>query len=382
MKRFSEIIKTISVLLGSVIGAGFLSGAELTVFFGTEDFVPFLFVSGISFFVGFSLFFICQKQELRFDSSEERFFNITFFISCAIFSSAMLAGINDLFRGFGIKYLYFLPSLFVLVITYFLSGKGGMAAEKVNSIIMPATLLAAIIFMFTTKGTAGAEDLPVKNKKFLVPVLFAFMNVFITVPAASETLANKSEKTLIVSSALFSVIMSVLSFLILSVVKKAGTACKSLPLLYAFGKNGFMFCAFAICIFLCSFTSFYVCYFPLAEKLKKKRGKKSKIVFSLVVYLLSLTGLGNIVKYVYPLVGAAGTVYIAKIAFYLVRKKVGIKANKKADNTIKDINGGTSMSKKKKNKVKKLTDEEYGNYIMSLKDEKPPLLVRKTQTKS
>ena len=218
MKRFSEIIKTISVLLGSVIGAGFLSGAELTVFFGAEDFVPFLFVSGISFFVGFSLFFICQKQELRFDSSEERFFNITFFISCAIFSSAMLAGINDLFRGFGIKYLYFLPSLFVLVITYFLSGKGGMAAEKVNSIIMPATLLAAIIFMFTTKGTAGAEDLPVKNKKFLVPVLFAFMNVFITVPAASETLANKSEKTLIGSSALFSVIISVLSFLFLSVV--------------------------------------------------------------------------------------------------------------------------------------------------------------------
>lgn len=37
------------------------------------------------------------------------------------------------------------------------------------------------------------------------------------------------------------------------------------------------------------------------------------------------------------------------------------------------------MSKKTKNKVKKLTDEEYGRYVMSLKDEKPPLLVRKTE---
>lgn len=37
------------------------------------------------------------------------------------------------------------------------------------------------------------------------------------------------------------------------------------------------------------------------------------------------------------------------------------------------------MSKKKKNKIKKLTDEEYGNYLMSLKDEKPPLAVRKLQ---
>lgn len=35
--------------------------------------------------------------------------------------------------------------------------------------------------------------------------------------------------------------------------------------------------------------------------------------------------------------------------------------------------------KKKKNKVQKLTDEQYNNYIMALKDEKPPLAVRKLQ---
>ena len=34
------------------------------------------------------------------------------------------------------------------------------------------------------------------------------------------------------------------------------------------------------------------------------------------------------------------------------------------------------MSKRRKNKVKKLTDEEYANYIMALKDEAPPLIVR------
>ncbi len=35
--------------------------------------------------------------------------------------------------------------------------------------------------------------------------------------------------------------------------------------------------------------------------------------------------------------------------------------------------------KKKKNKVIKLTDKEYGDYIMSLKDEVPPKIVRETQ---
>ena len=35
------------------------------------------------------------------------------------------------------------------------------------------------------------------------------------------------------------------------------------------------------------------------------------------------------------------------------------------------------MSKKKKTKIKKLTEEEYDKYIMALKDEVPPLAVRK-----
>lgn len=37
------------------------------------------------------------------------------------------------------------------------------------------------------------------------------------------------------------------------------------------------------------------------------------------------------------------------------------------------------MPKKKKTKIKKLTDEEYGKYIMALKDEVPPKAVRDLQ---
>ena len=39
------------------------------------------------------------------------------------------------------------------------------------------------------------------------------------------------------------------------------------------------------------------------------------------------------------------------------------------------------MSKKKnrRNKVIKLTDEQYGAYIMALKDERPPKIVEETQ---
>ena len=34
---------------------------------------------------------------------------------------------------------------------------------------------------------------------------------------------------------------------------------------------------------------------------------------------------------------------------------------------------------KKKNKIRKLSDEEYDNYIMALKDEVPPKIIRETE---
>lgn len=38
-----------------------------------------------------------------------------------------------------------------------------------------------------------------------------------------------------------------------------------------------------------------------------------------------------------------------------------------------------SKKKKKKSKVMHLTDEEYGKYIMALKDEVPPQIVRENK---
>ncbi len=40
-----------------------------------------------------------------------------------------------------------------------------------------------------------------------------------------------------------------------------------------------------------------------------------------------------------------------------------------------------SKKKKSKNKVIKLTDEQYGAYISSLKDEKPPQIIEENATK-
>lgn len=60
-------------------------------------------------------------------------------------------------------------------------------------------------------------------------------------------------------------------------------------------------------------------------------------------------------------------------------KTYGIKIGSFSDNKDITIKGAREMSKKKKNKVKKLTEEEYGQYLMALKDEVPPKPIRDLQ---
>ena len=38
-----------------------------------------------------------------------------------------------------------------------------------------------------------------------------------------------------------------------------------------------------------------------------------------------------------------------------------------------------AKKKNKRNKIVKLTDEQYGAYIMALKDERPPKIIEQTQ---
>ena len=48
-------------------------------------------------------------------------------------------------------------------------------------------------------------------------------------------------------------------------------------------------------------------------------------------------------------------------------------------NSIKEILFMSKRKKSKKDKVIKLTDEQYSAYIMALKDERPPMLYTVTQ---
>lgn len=452
------------------MGAGFLSGAEPVVFFGTENFVaPLLFAAAL---FALSLgFLFAYERELKSgnslsaadknalnraiiqrgkaadagkngldraankrgsllkraekDKKSERekgdFFSAAAYIADFVFLSGMIAGldasaenINGAAGGFPVV------SLLSLLFAFFYSAKGG-GLEKINLVLSPLSVFivnAFIVYAFVRAKAVGAQITATVGNPAAVSavcvtpsaagngaavvngaagatlsssavvnagafsaaakaVLYVFMNVFAAAPAVRYVIKGKSKKTLTIAAVAFGAFSFVQTAAILAVVRAYGSGNSAVPIISAFsGLKGAFLVRFAV--FAGIFTSFYSFFLPVYDGAKKRAGKKAGFFVVAAAFALSRVGFDRVIAYLYPIVGAFGGAYFIKTAKYSL-VKLGIKKRVKTDNIDVNLKKEFNMSKKKKNKVKKLTEEEYGKYIMALKDEVPPKAVRDLQ---
>lgn len=362
MKKLFGIFKTVFLLCGGVIGAGFLGGAELAEFFGAAGYLPFVAVSAVTFFIGFSFVFLREKQngELTVSQSEQKITEIVFLAAELIFSAAMLAGVNEILREAGTGFFSY-PLTFALFVSSCIFLKNGKrAAERLSSVAMPTALILVdiflIIFLFGKKGM-GVKTESVENiaawQGIFKAVLFAALNVFITAPAVTETVKNKTLAELLVAAAVFSLIAFMQAVLILRTVETTDSLKAEVPVVRALAETGKIVRAIIfISLFFATFTSFFTCCAAASEYSEKKFGRKFKYASLIFTYLFSLAGLNKIVKYVYPIFGACGVFYVINSLIKFIKlngkksknkktvKSYRIKIRKKADNSNKVRFGG------------------------------------------
>lgn len=357
------MLKTVFLLCGCVIGAGFVGGTELAEFFGETGYLSFLVFSAILFFAGFSVVLLREKKsEFLIVSEREKFFtDKAFFATEFVFCSAMLAGINEILKSAGAGIFSYVISFAVLSISCYLSEKDKLHADKVSSVLMPfiVFLFNALIIIRLFRGKPFEATREVRGSSSLFGgitkvCLYVFLNVFVAAPAVKNAAKENRVSSLIIASAISSVIIAAEAFLILRLSEVCGTFRDPLPTLSAM-KNGGAFSAFCVyaALIVAAYTSFYTCLCALkSEGNKKTRDSKEKIVTYLFVYCFSLAGLKRIVVFVYPVFGAFGVCYVINSIKMLLckRRKIdniektptvrGIKNEAKAHNNRKFRFGG------------------------------------------
>ena len=335
-------------LFGAVVGAGFMTGAELVRFFPLCAAFAHAAVAAGLFAACFLLLFDAGRKCGGFEGALRccgraapvfrALLHFASFITCA----AMLAGLDGAVRtGFGLHYALPVAALCALPAMFFVARRGMRGVAALSAVLVP--VMAAMFAARAGDIPAGfTSSSPQSAFTSLTGVcLYAAMNCFLAAPLACDAGREGAGRGGCIAAA------ALIGFCIaaaLGAVARAGTAGEEMPFLAA-GGGGPAAVACICAVLTTLFSSFY----PLAraaeqysaEKGGKERHKKRKeehtagaersaeesralpvreraaaVQAGLCAgaFLLSLCGFSGIVRAVYPLIGMAGAAFFILLA--------------------------------------------------------------------
>lgn len=335
-------------LFGAVVGAGFMTGAELVRFFPLCAAFAHAAVAAGLFAACFLLLFDAGRKCGGFEGALRccgraapvfrALLHFASFITCA----AMLAGLDGAVRtGFGLRYALPVAALCALPAMFFVARRGMRGVAVLSAALVP---VMAVVFA-ARAGDIPAGFTPSSPQSAFTSLtgvcLYAAMNCFLAAPLACDAGREGSGRGGCIAAA------ALIGFCIaaaLGAVARAGTAGEEMPFLAA-GGGGLAAVACICAVLTTLFSSFY----PLAraaeqysaEKEGKGRHKKRKeehaagaergtkesralpvreraaaVQAGLCAgaFLLSLCGFSGIVRAVYPLIGMAGAAFFLLLA--------------------------------------------------------------------
>ena len=335
-------------LFGAVVGAGFMTGAELVRFFPLRAAFAHAAVAAGLFAACFLLLFDAGRKCGGFEGALRccgraapvfrALLHFASFITCA----AMLAGLDGAVRtGFGLRYALPVAALCALPAMFFVARRGMRGVAVLSAVLVP--VMAAMFAARAGDIPAGfTSSSPQSAFTSLTGVcLYAAMNCFLAAPLACDAGREGAGRGGCIAAA------ALIGFCIaaaLGAVARAGTAGEEMPFLAA-GGGGPAAVACICAVLTTLFSSFY----PLAraaeqysaEKGGKERHKKRKeehtagaergtkesralpvreraaaVQAGLCAgaFLLSLCGFSGLVRAVYPLIGMAGAAFFILLA--------------------------------------------------------------------
>ncbi|MFA5449952.1 MAG: hypothetical protein WC292_05900 [Clostridia bacterium] len=295
--RWKTNLKISFTFIGMLIGAGFASGKEIAVYFGTAGVAaPLLasFLCGGLAFVFLELGRISGADVLSFIFPKT--YKVWQFICMAenfVVFAAMLAASEYILRvSLGISGGGLISGLFALT-----SVLGGIERIKtVNFIAVPfiIVMLAVLYLAEPSFNISGGLNLP-------APILYASMNIFSGGFLISKMAKGIDKKQAAEISLIISLVLSVLIVTVyLAVRTRLG---EEMPLL-ALAQNNGLSAIGSMLIYSAIITSMS------GSLVIASGGKKTAACILLAAgFVVALAGFSNIVRFAYPVIGVAGAAF-------------------------------------------------------------------------
>lgn len=308
MKDFLFSIKTSFVFIGTVIGAGFATGAEIKLYFSNYGVGTIIF-SALVFSLLLALFMCVSRVDKRSKNKRRTtLFRWIRIIVLTISVCTMGAGSEELIRsslgvsGGGIS---------TFIVCFLLIRYGKSSLEIVNFIAVP--LIIILLVAIFIKADTGINIS--KNFGFFSGVGYACMNIY----SAGETIKNKvvaSKRQIVLSVAVAFVVLALLMLTIRAII---GNGVGSMPVVGVASSVGLKKVA-EVVVYLAIFTTMLgnisVIYPDLKSFVKKDR--YSFLILLLFVGVGLVIGFSNLVQHGYPVISVFGLGYTVYAVILLV----------------------------------------------------------------
>ncbi len=328
MKKYFFCFKIMILLICSIVGVGFVSGAEIYQFF-----VKFGKFSYFGVFVFFVLIFALTNKILRQNQSEQNVFkmniltkivsNNTFltksklkskllFVNILMMASAMFAGLfNLIFKLYFHNHLLIL--IFALSIIFLVLYFGISGLQKFDYFVIVLLGIILCCFCFCSNDISLNQNaffiFEFKNLIFsgLFSAIYVFMNIVQIQPILSEKniqLSGKERKGFAFG---FSLILTIILFVFVRFFN-ANLYLKNsqMPFLNYFScKGGVVYLIYVIGLFLALFSSLITTLVGVKSRLNKRLNSNllSSVGAIVLSSAISLIGFSNFISIVYPIVG-------------------------------------------------------------------------------
>ena len=314
-------------LVGTVIGAGFLSGAELVRFFPQRGFFALVCVSGLLYALAFLLLYRCGAKYGGFGGTLSALFGraagpvrALLLAASLVMCGSMLAGLNAAAEeGFGICASFPFAGLAGAALLFAFSGRGMKAVYAVNAALVPAVFAFLSAFCSLPPAPYTGESGSAFGGLVLC-LSYVGMNAFLAAPVICDAgAADEAEKGSRAAGAAGCICAAALvcagACIVLTAVAERGNASAQMPFLPAVGAGtaaGKLFSAVCVCGIL---TTLFSSFYPLQKAVSgKRRAALRRAALLAFAFALSLGGLRLLVRFVYPAVGAAGVAFLAVCA--------------------------------------------------------------------
>ena len=289
------------LIISSVIGAGFATGAELVAFFGNRNISPFAASITVSAFIMLFSAGILWVEKNRDKPAHSFIFKPIYFV----FFCAMTAGIFELAGWVGVVVSL---ALCILVVKF--------GFDKVLAINKYLIFFILAVLFTVDLAHVGDLELPRGNPFRAIPwaLLYTGMNVALLSGLFRTALNKYSAKQIFVSCGIAAKIIGSLVFLGLSAIYANEVQGETMPIL-ALSNNGVTYLA----IFLSIFTSQVISLFNLHQPsaVRSKFHSWTLVVFCVVALFGVFVGFSGIVGLFYPAVGFFMVGYIVYSCLFI-----------------------------------------------------------------